>query len=173
MPGLAWFAASLRRGASSSPSPTDGGATLGVRLPNWLGDAMLARRALDSLAALGGPANLLLVAPPAIASILTRDYPGARWLTTPGHGLEQARRIGLAFRQARVDRLVLFPDSFSSRVTAFYSGARERTGHGPHGANLEAGFALTKRVPRRRRGERHLEEEYLDLARAAGGEARP
>src|SRR5262249_40636043 len=43
-------------------------------------------------------------------------------------------------------------------------------GHGPRGWDLEALVGLTQRVPSGRRGERHLEEEYLDLARAAGGE---
>jgi heptosyltransferase-2 len=134
---------------------------------------MLARRALDSLVALGEPASTIFVSTPAIASVLTPDYPRVRWLTTSGHGLEEARRIGLALHAQRVRRLVLFPDSFSSRLTAFYSGARERIGHGPRGWNLEAMFALTRRVPLVRRGGRHLEEEYLDLARAAGGQSPP
>src|SRR5215831_21289049 len=107
MPGPAWFAASLRPGASSSPKPTDGGATLGVRLPNWLGDAMLARRALDALGARAGRESLILAAPAAIASILEPDYPGAGWLPVEGRGLAGARRLGLAFRQAKIDRLVL------------------------------------------------------------------
>jgi heptosyltransferase-2 len=131
---------------------------------------MLARRALDSLAALGGGTNLVLASPPAIASLLAPEFPGATWLPTRGHGFVEARQLGLAFHQARIERLILFPDSFSSRVTAFYSEARERIGHGPRGWDLEAALALTRSVPRRRRGERHLEEEYLDLARAAGGD---
>jgi heptosyltransferase-2 len=133
---------------------------------------MLARRALDSLAALAGTTNLVLASPPPIASILAPEFPGARWLMTGGHGAEEARHLGLAFHQAHIERLILFPDSFSSRVTAFYSGAHERIGHGPRGWDLEAALGLTKSVPRRKRGERHLEEEYLDLARAAGGEVR-
>jgi len=110
---------------------------------------------------------------PMIASLLSVDYPRVRWLSTSGHGSGEARRLGLALRHERVDRLVLFPDSLSSRITGLYSGARERIGHGTRGGNLEATIGLTRRVPRRPRGERHLEEEYLDLARAAGVEALP
>jgi heptosyltransferase-2 len=134
---------------------------------------MLARRALDSLVALGEATSTTFVATPSLASILSADYPGVRWLTTSGHGFEEARRIGLALRKPRLEKLVLFPDSLSSRVTAFYSEARERIGHGPRGWHIEAAFALTKRVPLQRRGERHLEEEYLDLARVAGGQSPP
>lgn len=132
---------------------------------------MLARRAVDTLAARGG--EMIFAAPQPIATLLAPDYPGARWLSTNGHGFEAARRLGLTFREAHPDLLVVFPNSLSSRVTAMYSGARERIGHGPRGADFEAVLGLTKRVPLRPRGERHLEEEYLDLARAAGGEVMP
>lgn len=131
---------------------------------------MLARRALDALGARAGRESLILAAPAAIASILEPDYPGAGWLPVEGRGLAGARRLGLAFRQAKIDRLVLFPSSLSSRITALYSGARERIGHGPRDWDLEALVGLTQRVSSGRRGARHLEEEYLDLARAAGGE---
>lgn len=161
------------RAASSSPSLIDGGATLGVRLPNWLGDALLARRALDSLVAVAGPESAIFAAPRPIVSLLEPDYSGVRWIATSGHGPNAARGLGFSLKREHVDRLVLFPDSLSSRITGLYSGARERIGHGPRSMDLEALIGLTRRVPRRPRGERHLEEEYLDLARAVGGVALP
>src|SRR4029077_4565378 len=127
------------------------GATLGVRLPNWLRDALLARRALDSPAAAHGEEHLVLAIPPAFATLLAGDHPHARWLRA-GHGPGDAWTLGQAWKNAGVKRVVLFPNSLSSRIAGLVSGARERIGFG---GDAEADLGLTRRVPRRPRGERH------------------
>ena len=111
----------------------------------------------------------MLAAPPAFATLLALDHPQARWLPA-GHGLGAAWTLGQAWKKAGVRRVVLFPSSLSSRIAGLVSGARERIGFG---GDAEADLGLTRRVPRRLRGERHLEDEYLDLAQAAGGNLAP
>jgi heptosyltransferase-2 len=148
---------------------------LGVRLPNWLGDALLARRALDALAGARGEGELVIAAPRAIAGLLAHEHPGATWVTT-GHGLAAAGALAAAWRRAAIDRAVVFPTSLSSRLAARRSGARERIGLGPRPAGRRESAAalwLTCRVARGPRGERHLEDEYGDLAAAAGAAAAP
>ena len=124
---------------------------------------------------MSGPASLVVASPRSIADLLALDYPKASWLIT-GHGFQAARQLAQAWKRERVDRVVLFPTSFSSRWAGLWSGARERIGHGPRPSGRrewEAAFGLTRVVPRVARGERHLEEEYLDLARALGAETMP
>ena len=111
----------------------------------------------------------MLAAPPAFAGLLALDLPRVRWLAA-GHGLGAAWGLGRAWKGAGVSRVVLFPSSLSSRLAGLASGSRERIGFG---GDAEADVGLTQRVARRPRGERHLEDEYLDLAQAAGGHLAP
>jgi heptosyltransferase-2 len=143
----------------------------GVRIPNWLGDLLLARRALDSLVAAERPGEISLAGPPGLAALLEADLPGVRWHAT-GHGAGAALALAAAWRREGVERAVLFPPSLSSRLAGLASGARERIGlaarpEAPR--ELEASLWLTHPVPRGPRGSRHLEDEYLDLAAAVGG----
>ncbi len=144
---------------------------LGVRLPNWLGDALLARRAVDALAAAHAPEALTIAAPPAIVQLLAGDHPRAAWLAT-GHGLGAALALADAWKRTGIEQTISFPTSFSSRLAGWRSGARGRLGLGPRPVGRrepEASLWLTRAVARAARGERHLEDEYCDLAAAGGG----
>jgi heptosyltransferase-2 len=146
--------------------------TLGVRLPNWLGDVLLARRALDALVAADPAPHVAAPAP--IVALLDADYPQARWIPT-GHGFSAALSLGAAWRRAGIERAVVFPVSLSSRIAAWHSGARARVGFDRRPGGVRepaAAWGLTRVVPRCERGSRHLEDEYLDLAAAAGGAPR-
>jgi heptosyltransferase-2 len=148
---------------------------LGIRLPNWLGDALLARRALQSLIAAHGAAEVSLAAPPPLSALLAADLGPVTWIPT-GHGAAAALALGRAWRRLGVQRAVLLPPSLSSRLAGLASGAAERVGLAarptpPH--ESQASLWLTCAVPRGPRGERHLEDEYLDLAAAGGGAPAP
>jgi heptosyltransferase-2 len=138
----------------------------GVRLPNWLGDALLARRALDAISARCGQEQLIISGRSPHIALLGADYVTARWQNTD-HGPRSAWELGRAWRRDGVERVWLFPTSLSSRLAGLVSGAGERIGFGPRpGARpeLEAGLFLTRHVSRGALGSRHLEDEYLDLA---------
>ena len=144
------------------------GGTLAVRLPNWLGDAVLALRAVDALAAHAGPARLTLIARPWAEPLFGSRWPGARWLPAPaGRGGWPAHVPALAALGA--SEIVIFPPSQSARLHAFFAGVPRRLGLG--GEPLD--FLLTHRAPRALRGERHLEDEYLDVARLTGASPVP
>ena len=149
-------------------SPGGDGDTLAVRLPNWLGDGVLALRAVDALAALRGPGRLALIGRPWAEALFARRWPGARWLEAPDAGGRWPGRVpALARLGARA--IVLFPPSLSARLHAFAAGVPRRYGLGG-----ESGDALlTHRTPRAARGTRHLEDEYLDLAGLLGAAAVP
>ena len=140
-----------------------GGDTLAVRLPNWLGDAVLALRAVDALAAQAGPSRLALFARSWAEPLFGARWPGARWSSAPSAGGGWPSAVP-ALASLHAASIVVFPPSPSARLHAFFAGVPHRIGLG--GEPLD--FLLTHRAPRAARGERHLEDEYLDLARLEG-----
>lgn len=136
---------------------------LAIRLPNWLGDAVLSLRSIDALAARRGTESLILVARPWARTLLAERWPGARWLEAPGAGGRWPARVP-ALARARAAAIVLFAPSLSARLHAFAAGVPRRLGLAGEAGEI----LLTHRVPRAARGERHLEDEYLDLAGLAG-----
>ncbi len=140
-----------------------------VRLPNWLGDTVLALPALEGLVATG---DSLIVAGRAIPLEITAHLaPAARRLHLQWKGAAGLSAWGAAraVRAQRVDRAVLLTPSLSSALCVWWAGVRERIGWAEQGrAPL-----LTHRLERAPRGALHLCEEFKALARAVGAETFP
>ena len=137
-----------------------------VRMPNWLGDALLARPLLHALRRAHPRASLRAVGPAPLADLLSADPVADAWEAWPA---ERAARGTLAarLREWRPDLALVLPPSCSSAWFAWRLGARARVGYGHDGRSP----LLTRSLRRPARGERHLSEEYLDLGRAAGAVA--
>lgn len=140
-----------------------------VRLPNWLGDTVLALPALEGLVAAGEP---LILAGRAIPLELTAHLaPAARRLQLRHEGAAglSAWAAMRAVRTLRVDRAVLFTPSLAAALLVWSAGVGERIGWVEQGR----GPLLTQRITRQPRGTLHLCEEFKALARAAGAGAFP
>jgi lipopolysaccharide heptosyltransferase II len=134
-----------------------------VRLPNWLGDTVMA---VPTLAALRGawPGAPLLAAGPwatvlagqGLADVLV-TYPRA-W----GGRLRTADTV----RRFGPDLVVVLPNSLESAVAAWYWGARRRVGFAGGGRAPLLTDAVMVPVPRP-----HQVDEYLVLAERAGAAA--
>jgi heptosyltransferase-2 len=146
---------------------------IGVFLPNWVGDVVMATPVLRALRKLAGADGRLVgIMRPYVAEVLE----GTRWLDTQLIADKPASPFRIAdggvydaLRAARLDRMVLLPNSFRSAWMAWRSGAPQRIGHAGQGRFL----LLTKRLPRPRRADGSLLptiEGYLRLAEAAGCE---
>ena len=134
-----------------------------VRLPNWLGDCIMARPLLHSLRAGWPGASVLGVGPegpcaPLVDERLVDDFlpwPRARAARAPATRRARAWHPELAF---------VLPASFSSAWLAWASGARDRVGY----RSEWRGALLSEAPARAPRGERHLAAEFLDLGALRG-----
>jgi heptosyltransferase-2 len=131
-----------------------------VRLPNWLGDALMARPFLGAVRRRHAGERVTAVGPPGLLDLLAADgawdVPVA-WPPGPG-------AMG-AVRATRPRTAYVLPPSFSSALLAWRWGAAERVGFSADGRDL----LLTRRIHRPARGDRHLAREYLALAGEADG----
>ena len=139
--------------------------TIAVRLPNWLGDTVMAVPALRALAVAHPDARVVVAGPwaPLLAhqgiAELCVEYPRS-W----------AGRLRTADTVAalRPDVAVTLPNSLEAALSARYWGAARRIGFDTQGR----GVLLTDRVPVPS-PRRHQIEEYLLLVAPLGAQAAP
>jgi heptosyltransferase-2 len=131
-----------------------------VRLPNWLGDTVMALPTIRSLRNALPRAELWCLGP--WAGPILENEPGvARWLVPPdgvGARLAQARRL----RQAPLDLALILTNSFETALAGWLSGARWRVGYG------DGRGALLTHSLRRDPAAVHQVAAYLRLLRPLG-----
>jgi heptosyltransferase-2 len=138
-------------------------ATLVIRAPNPLGDAVMAIPAMAALRSALPDASLVLAAGGAVAPLFQETTP-----VSPDRILTVDRRSEAAvLREAQADAIVLLTNSFRTAWVARQAGIRERCGYRAHGRSL----LLTRAV--KRPGRLHQSEYYLSLVRALGVPADP
>lgn len=134
-----------------------------VRLPNWLGDLLLARPLLRDLRAMEPRAAIRVVGPGPLLELIAGD--GAADHLDPWPRDRAGRAATLArVRAWRPDAALVLPPSFSAAWLAWRSGARLRVGY----AHELRGPLLTLAPRRPPRGDLHLSAEYAALGRAVG-----
>jgi heptosyltransferase-2 len=144
---------------------------LGIFLPNWVGDVVMATPAIRMLRESVGPAGQLIgIMRPYVADVLA----GTTWLDERVLYHKTSNRLGLTsrsvirdLRAARLDRIVLLTNSLRTAWLAWRSGARERIGYSNEGRAL----LLTTRVRQPRTSDGRMVptvDGYAHLALAAG-----
>jgi lipopolysaccharide heptosyltransferase II len=137
-----------------------------LRLPNWVGDLVLALPVIQAAATPEGGRPLLLLGPAPFGSILVPRFPGARYLAWT-----RASRYALLapLRRERPDTALLLTESFSSALLVALAGVPERIGFAAEGRS----FLLTVRILRPRPARSTARAaEYRRLASAAGIDVR-
>lgn len=124
-----------------------------VFLPNWLGDVAMSTPVLRALRGHFGPdARIVGIMRPYLREVLGgTDWLDEQWFFHPKGKDPELRTPALVaqMRRRRFDLALLFPNSFSSALTAWRGRARERIGYARYGR----GPLLTKRIAPRRRGK--------------------
>jgi heptosyltransferase-2 len=139
-----------------------------LRLPNWIGDVVMATPALRAIRAGFPDAEIVAVGPAATLPMLAP----ARWfdhsLPAPRErGLAAHVRFGRALRAEGFAVAFLLPNSFSSALQAFVARIPRRIGY----VQSWRGLLLTDRLRTRRIGRLRpiaMSEYYLAMARLAG-----
>jgi len=150
--------------ASGLRRPTP--AKLMVRVPNWLGDAVMAMPALGELRRIFGATHITLVARPSVAGLFEGEGL-ADDLIAVGDGrdpVEKTRRFfdeARRLRQTRFDLAVLLTNSFASALTARAAGVKQIVGY----ATDARGLLLSEKLAFEPNYKRlHQVRYYLNLA---------
>jgi len=134
---------------------------IAVRLPNWLGDTVMAVPAIRALRDTFPDAKLLLAGP--WVALLAGQGLGDVLVAYPRRWSGRLRPADTV-RSFGSDIAVLLPNSFEAAVTALYWRARRRIGFGGDGRR----WLLTD-APPRPEPRLHQIDEYLRLVAIAGG----
>jgi heptosyltransferase-2 len=145
---------------------------LGIFLPNWVGDVAMATPVLRAVRRhFGADARIVGIMQPYLADLLGgTDWLSEQWYFDPRSKQPETRRWALVqrIRRERLDMVVLLSNSFSTAVTAWLGGAKERVGYVRYGRRP----LLTRKIHPQRAGGRIVAEPmvdyYLRLARAVG-----
>lgn len=136
-----------------------------VRLPNWLGDTVMALPAVRALRRALPGAHLTCLGPWAVP--ILEAEPGIDRCGTWPRGWRAQAALLRRLRAERIDLAVLFPGSFTAALAAWLAGARWRLGYREDGR----GALLTHALPPP--GRIHQAAAYLALLEPLGVEAVP
>lgn len=146
---------------------------LGVFLPNWIGDAVMATPALDSLRELVGPTGRMVgVMRPYVADVVDGLGLFDREIFYKPKAKDQqlsGKQVIRTLKEEQLDAIVLLTNSLRTAWLAWRSGAPERIGY----VRDSRGPLLTTRLheptKRGKRAPLPAIDSYLNLAYAAGG----
>lgn len=145
---------------------------LGVFLPNWVGDAVMATPTLRALRDHFSGARIIGLMRPAIADVVAATGLLDEAWFFDRRGWDRAQglwAVSRRLRKARLDLAVLLPNSFAPAWISWLAGARERVGYV---RREPRGWLLTRRLTPPRRDGRLVPSStldyYLKLAAAVG-----
>ena len=139
---------------------------IALRMPNWLGDAVLALPALHSLRQAFPEAEIHAVTR-GWGPDLLEGHPSLNGIIPlpEDRDLKALRTSGTGLKKLGFDRGILLTNSFSSAFLFFLAGIPERWGYARDGR----GILLTRAVPfKGRDGNLHQTDFYLHLLRSLG-----
>ena len=140
-----------------------------IRMPNWIGDAVMAMPAVSQLRRRFPDSEISALAPPIVTDLLL-NHPDLDRVLTYGSASTHAGRVARfrlirSLRRERFDLGVLFSNSFSSAFFFYLGGVRERLGY----RRDARGLFLTRglKPPRKKL---HQKDYYLHLVEKGAGE---
>jgi heptosyltransferase-2 len=148
------------------------GTRIGIFLPNWLGDLVMATPTLRAVRRhFGRESRVVGIVRPNLTELLAgTDWLDEQWAFDPRAKEPAVRRWALVerMRHERFDLVMLLTNSFDTALLTWLGGARRRVGYVRYGR----GLLLTGRLyPQRSRGRvipAPVVETYLRLAEAVG-----
>ena len=140
-----------------------------IRCPNWVGDAVMATPALRSLRRGFQESRICLVGKRSIIHLLHGLPYFDDTLFLGGKGTGAVLALAGALRKRKHDLGVLFPNSFSSALSFFLGGVKERCGYDLNGRRWLLTRSIRPEMEGLKRRPSPMTEYYLELARFVGG----
>jgi heptosyltransferase II len=131
-----------------------------IRVPNWLGDTMMATPAVGAVKA-AFPKTKVSILAKTVFQDFWKAFPGVDQVFSVEKGLGGFWRTASEIRKQEFDAALMLPTSFSSAFLFFAAEIPVRIGWGGEGRDL----FLTHVVPHPEPRQRHLVWEYLELVR--------
>src|SRR5581483_5832683 len=137
-----------------------------VRVPNWLGDAVMSLPALRVIRQRFPHAHLAVVARPSVAELYERESSVDQVIRYARRGLLARRSFAASLRRERFDCAILLQNAFDAAWMTWMARVPERIGYRRDGR----GWLLTRAIDAPAPGEipRHERFYYLELMRRAG-----
>jgi heptosyltransferase II len=141
-----------------------------VRAPNWVGDAVMAIPALESIRGARAEDEICVLARPAVADLFSGQPFADRILQYDFRGIHRGwlgrEKLVADLRKEKFGVAVLLQNAFEAAWLAWRAGIPERIGY----ARDARGPLLTKaiRVPQEGEIPKHESHYYLELLRRAG-----
>lgn len=136
-----------------------------LRVPNWVGDAVMSLPALRALCTRFPQAELVVLARPSVAD-LYRNLAGVNRVLVLSGSARSLVELIPRLRRERFDLAVLFQNAFQAALMAFLAGIPRRLGYRRDGRGLLLTHPV--RVPRCGEIPAHESYYYLELLRRAG-----
>lgn len=141
-----------------------------VRMPNWIGDAVMAIPTLSSLRARFREAQITLLAKPSVAALFG-SHPDVDRILVYEDGGKHRGMMGLwtlicALRREGFDLAFLLQNAFEAAIIASAAGIPARVGYGSDGRSFLLTQALSKKG-----APHHQREAYLALMKLVDGRA--
>ncbi len=137
-----------------------------MRVPNWLGDAVMSLPALRALRGVLPRAEIAAVVRPHLVEFYARESAVDRVIPYTASTLASKREFARQLRAERFDLAVLFQNAFDAALLAWMANIPERIGY----RRDARGLLLTRAVPVPEPGDipRHERFYYIELLRRAG-----
>jgi heptosyltransferase II len=129
-----------------------------IRVPNWLGDTMMATSAVSAVRTIFPKAKLSILAKP-VYSAFWKDFPGVDGVVSLEKGFSGFWGTVGRLKQKKFDAALILPMSFSSAFLTAAANIPVRIGWGGEGRDFFLTHALGNPQPR----QKHLVWEYLVL----------
>ena len=142
-----------------------------IRLPNWIGDSILARPAIETIASNFPDAELWLTAAEWVKDVFSSDPKIAGILSLPPQNdIRNFRAAARTIKAQGFDTGILLTNSFGSALLFYLAGLPQRWGYASDGRML----LLTKAVRHANSdAPRHQVHYYLDLVSGLGLKSGP
>jgi heptosyltransferase-2 len=142
-----------------------------IRVPNWIGDSVLAQPAIESIADSFPEAELWLSAAEWVKDLFSSDGKIAGVVPLlSANDIKTVRAAARKLRAQRFDIGILLTNSFGSALLFLLAGIPQRWGYAGDGRRLLLNRAVRSTD---RNAPRHQVHYYLDLVTGLGLKARP